>query len=159
MLVKSRTSRIYRDDLEETFATLRKYQMKLNPITCAFGVTLNKCLGFMVSNQGVEANPEKIRAIQEMTPPKNIKKVQRLTVRVAMLNRFVSRSIECCLPFFQTLRQPKNFQWTEEYQWAFEELKNYLSSSLLPNKPKPDEELHLHLTISSVAISAVLVHE
>ena len=56
------------DDLEETFDTLRQYNMKLNPSKCAFGVSSRKFLGFMVLNRGIEANPDKIQAILDMKP-------------------------------------------------------------------------------------------
>ena len=79
MLVKSKEELAYLDDLRETFATLRQYQMKLNPSKCAFGVTSGKFLGFMVSQRGIEANPEKVRAILNMMSPKTIKEVQKLT--------------------------------------------------------------------------------
>ena len=67
------------DDLQETFDTLRRHQMKLNPNKCAFGVSSGKFLGFMVSQKGIEANPDKIQAILDMEPLKNIKEVQSLT--------------------------------------------------------------------------------
>ena len=60
MLVKSKEKLAHLDDLKETFATLRKYQMKLNPTKCAFGVASGKFLGFMMSQKGIEANPEKV---------------------------------------------------------------------------------------------------
>ncbi|KAG1347440.1 putative RVT_1 domain-containing protein [Cocos nucifera] len=63
MLVKSRASIDHLADLEETFGALRKHKIKLNPSKCAFGVTSEKFLGFMVSRRGIEENPEKIRAI------------------------------------------------------------------------------------------------
>ena len=66
--------------------------MKLNPKKCAFGVSSGKFLGFMVSQRGIEANPDKIQAILDMEPPKNIKEVQSLTGQVAVLNRFVSKA-------------------------------------------------------------------
>uniref|UniRef100_A0A2N9IPM7 Reverse transcriptase domain-containing protein n=1 Tax=Fagus sylvatica TaxID=28930 RepID=A0A2N9IPM7_FAGSY len=91
MLVKSTEEDNHLDDLGETFKTLRKYQMKLNPSKCAFDVYSDKFLGFMVSHRGIEANPDKIKAILEMQPPKTTKEIQRLTGRVAALNRFVSR--------------------------------------------------------------------
>ena len=75
MLVKSRREEDHLKDLEETFDTLRSYNMKLNPSKCAFGVTAGKFLGFMVSQKGIEANPDKIRAIVEMAPSKNVKEV------------------------------------------------------------------------------------
>ena len=66
-------------DLKETFDTLRSYNMKLNPSKCAFGVTTGKFLIFMVSQRGIEVNPDKIQAIMEITPSKNVKEV--LTAR------------------------------------------------------------------------------
>ena len=81
------------DDLKETFNTLRQYNMKLNPSKCAFGASSGKFLGFMVSRRGIEANPEKVRAILEMSSSKTIKEVQSLTGRVVALNRFVSMAI------------------------------------------------------------------
>ena len=75
MLVKSKEELTHLDDLKETFATLRQYQMKLNPSKCAFGVASGKFLGFMVSKRGIETNPEKVRAILDMASPKTVKEV------------------------------------------------------------------------------------
>ena len=75
MLVKSLDEEKHLDDLQETFDTLRQHQMKLNPSKCVFGVFSEKFLGFMVSQKGIETNPDKIRAILDMEPPKNIKEV------------------------------------------------------------------------------------
>ena len=126
MLVKSRREEDYLEDLKETFDTLRSYNMKLNLGKCAFGVMAGKFLGFMVSQRGIEANPDKIRAIMEMKPPRNVKEVESLNGKVAALNRFVLRATDKCLPFFRTLK--KSFEWTDECQQAFEELKAYLSA-------------------------------
>ena len=79
MLVKSLDEGSHLDNLQETFETLRRYKMKLNPSKCAFEVSSGKFLGFMVSQKGIEANPDKIQAISDMEPPKNIKEVQFLT--------------------------------------------------------------------------------
>ena len=78
--------------------------MKLNPSKCAFGVASGKFLGFMVSQRGTKANPEKVQAILNMTSLKTIKKVQKLTGKIAALNRFVSKAMDKCLPFFKTLK-------------------------------------------------------
>jgi hypothetical protein len=121
MLVKTKDETNHLEDLEETFETLRQYRMKLNPSKCVFGVSSGKFLGFMVSQRGVEANPDKIKAVLEMTPPRTTKEVQSLTRRVVALNRFVSRATDKCLPFFKTLR--KAFAWTDECQKSLEELK------------------------------------
>ena len=69
MLVKSRMED-HLEDLKETFNTFHYYNMKLNLSKCAFGVTVGKFLGFIMSQRGIEANHDKIRAIIEMTPPK-----------------------------------------------------------------------------------------
>ena len=89
MLVKSRREEDHLKDLKETFDTLRSYNMKLNPRKCAFEVTARKFLGFMVSQRGIKAKLDKIRAIMEMKPPRNVKEVQSLNGKVAALNRFV----------------------------------------------------------------------
>ena len=117
MLVKSKEVESHLDYLEETFKTLRRYQMKLNPTKCVFGVSSGKFLGFMVSQQGIEANLEKVKAILKMTSPRNIKEVQRLTGRVAASNHFVSRAMDKCLPFFKTLKQA--FTWMDKCEAAF----------------------------------------
>ena len=69
ILVKSQREENHLEDLRETFNILHSYNMKLNLGNCAFGVTAGKFLGFMVSQRGIEANPDKIWAIMEMAPP------------------------------------------------------------------------------------------
>ena len=96
--------RARKDDLKETFETLRQYKMKLKPTKCAFEVSLGKFLDFMVSQRGIEANLEKVKAILEMSSPKTIKEVQKLTGRIAALNSFVSKVTDKCLSFFKTLK-------------------------------------------------------
>ena len=117
MLVKSRREEDHLENLRETFNTLRSYNMKLNPGKCTFGVMVGKFLGFMVSQRGIKANPDKIWAIMEMALPRNVKEVQSLNGKIAALNRFVSRATDECLPFFHTLK--RSFEWTAECQQAF----------------------------------------
>ena len=157
MLVKSQRKEDHLDNLKETFDTLRSYNMKLNPGKCAFGVTAGKFLGFMVSQRGIEANPDKIRTIIEMTLLRNVKEVQSLNGKVAALNRFVLRATDKCLPFFRTLK--KSFAWTVECQQAFKDLKTYLIFLPLMSPSQLWEELFLYLAVSSEAVSAALVRE
>ena len=109
MLVKSPTIEQHIKDLADTFVSLRLYNMRLNSEKCTFGVEAGKFLGFMVSQRGIEINPEKIQAILEMTSPKSVKDIQRLVGRVAALNRFISRSTDKCLLFFKLLRNSTKF--------------------------------------------------
>ncbi|GKV40452.1 hypothetical protein SLEP1_g48097 [Rubroshorea leprosula] len=133
--------------------------MKLNPLKCTFAVESRKFLGYVVSKKGIEVNPEKVEAVQQMEPPRTVKDVQRLTGRVAALHRFIARSAERCLPFFKVLREPKNFQWTDVCQQAFDELKRYLASVPLLSKPVEGESLYLYLGVTVEAISSVLLRE
>ena len=131
--------------------------MKLNPSKCAFGVASEKFLGFMVSHRGIEANPEKFKAILDMKSPQNIKEVQSLTGRVAALNRFVSKATNKCLPFFRVLK--KAFEWTDECQKAFQDLKMYLIAAPLLSPSAMGEELFLYLAVTPHAVSSALIRE
>ena len=91
--------------------------MKLNPGNCAFRVMAGKFLRFMVSQRGIKANSDKIRAIMEMAPPRNVKEVRSLNKKIAVLNRFVLRATDKCLPLFYMLK--KSFEWTAKCQQAF----------------------------------------
>ncbi|GKV21529.1 hypothetical protein SLEP1_g31504 [Rubroshorea leprosula] len=120
---------------------------------------IRKFLGYVVSKKGIEVNLEKVQAVQQMEPPKTVKDVQRLTGRIAALHRFIARSGERCLPFFKALREPKSFQWTDECQRAFDELKQYLASAPLLSKPVDGECLYLYLGVTEEAVSSVLLRE
>ena len=93
----------------------------------------------------------------DMEPPKNIKEVQSLTGRVAALNRFVSKATDKCLPFFKILR--KAFEWTDQCQKAFQDLKVYLTTTPVLSPSIPGEELYLYLAVSPHAVSSALIRE
>ena len=76
MLVKSTTAEHHIAHLSEAFQILREYNMKLNLAKCAFGVSTGKFLGFIINNQGIEANLDKIKVVLDMPPPSNIKDVR-----------------------------------------------------------------------------------
>jgi len=145
--------------LEETFELLRRYEMKLNPEKCAFGVSSDKFLGYLVSHRGIEANPEKIRAVMELRSPRTVKEVQSLTGKLAALNRFISRAIDKCHPFFQTIKKGRKMEWASECEEAFGQLKEYLTRALLLSTPREGDQLFLYLVISKRATSSVLVRE
>jgi hypothetical protein len=112
IIVKSTKQENHIADLQETFANFRQASLKLNPEKCVFGV-----------KKGNEANPSKIEAILRMEPPSTKKGAQQLAGRLASLNRFISRSAERNLPFFEILKSAEIFQWGPAQQKAFEELK------------------------------------
>ena len=93
----------------------------------------------------------------ELGPLRTVKEVQSLNGKIAALNRFVSKAMDKCLPFFRILR--KSFEWMDECQRAFEDLKKYLSSPPLLSLSKSGEELYLYIANSQAAVSAALVRE
>ena len=111
----------------------------------------------MVSHRGIEANPDKIQAILNMKPPQNIKEAQSLTGWVAALNKFVSKATDKCLPFFKVLK--KAFEWTNECQRAFQNLKAYLTTTPLLSPFVLGEELYLYLAVTPHAVSSALIRE
>jgi hypothetical protein len=133
------------EDLTLVFNKLRATRTKLNPDKCIFGVSAGKLPGFLVSHRGIEANPEKIRAIEAMRPPAQIKDVQKLTGSLASLSRFISRLAERALPFFKLLRKSGPFSWIEEAERAFQELKQHLVSLPILVAPEPGEPLYLYI--------------
>ncbi|XP_027178202.1 uncharacterized protein LOC113777367 [Coffea eugenioides] len=159
MIVKSRVDQRLLPDLKEVLEILLESRMRLNPKKCTFGVRSGRFLGFLVSRDGIRANPDKLQAIMDMVPPRNVKEVQRLTGRMAALSRFLSRSAVRGLPFFRVLKAPKDFRWTEECQKAFTDLKAYLAELPTLTAPEQGEALFLYLSTCNEAVSAVLVRE
>ncbi|KAM2730009.1 hypothetical protein EV1_001315 [Malus domestica] len=137
MLVKSKHVDQHITNLSETFTILKRYRMRLNPNKCAFGVGSGKFLGFMISQRGIEANPEKIKAIIDMKEPVTSKDIQNLTGKVAALTRFISKATDRCAHFFKALKESKKyFTWTDECAKAFKNLKDYMSQAHLLSKPE-----------------------
>ena len=157
MVVKSKVVSEHVEDLTNIFGILREHNLRLNASKCSFGVGSRKFLGYMVTHRGIEVNPDQIKAINSLQPPRNPKKVQKLTRMIAALNRFISRSADKCRPFFLLLHKWKGFKWTEECAEAFQQLKEYLSRPPIMSSPEVDEVLFAYLEITSYAISFVLI--
>ena len=132
-------------DLSNIFEILRRHKLRLNASKCSFGVGSGKFLGYMVTHRGIEVNPDQIRAINSLQPHRNPKEVQKLTGMMAALNRFISRSVERCRPFFLLLHKWKEFRWYEECVIAFQELKRYLSYPPIMSSPVVDEILFAYM--------------
>jgi hypothetical protein len=122
-------------------------------------VKKGKFLGYLVSMKGIEANPSKIEAILQMEPPSTKKGAQWLAGRLASLNKFISRSAERNLPFFEILKSPEVFQWGPAQQKAFEELKQYLIDLTTLTPPASGALLLLYVAASHSAVSEALVQE
>ena len=127
MVVKSQVVFEHVRDLGDIFEILRKHKLRLNASKSSFGVGSGKFLGYMVTHRGIEVNPNQIKAVSNLQPPRNPKEVQKLTGMIAALNRFISRSADRCRPLFLLMNKWKGFEWTKECALAFQQLKEYLS--------------------------------
>ncbi|KAM1115756.1 hypothetical protein ACFX19_006472 [Malus domestica] len=134
--------------------------MRLNPNKCAFDVGSGKFLGFMISQRGIKANPEKIKAIFDMKEPVTSKDIQSLTGKVAALTRFIFKATNRCAPFFKALKGSKKYiTWTDECAKAFKNLKDYMSKASLLSKPEVGDTLIIYLSISALTVSSVLIQK
>ena len=156
-VVKSKAESEHIDDLGNIFETLRKHKLRLNAAKCSFGVGSGKFLGYMVTHFGIEVDLNQIRAINNLQPPQNPKKVQKLIGMTVALNRFISRLADRCRPFFQLLHKWKGFEWTRECSLAFQQLKEYLSQPPFMSKLEEEEVLFTYIAVASHVVSLVLI--
>jgi hypothetical protein len=98
------------DDLRKTFTNLDRYNIKLNPKKCSFGVPTGQLLGYLISERGIEGNPEKIQAIINMQPPKTLRHVQQLTGRLVALSRLISKLGEKGSPLLSATSEDRQLQ-------------------------------------------------
>ncbi|RDY02416.1 Retrovirus-related Pol polyprotein from transposon 17.6, partial [Mucuna pruriens] len=132
---------------------------KLNPEKCSFGIQAGRFLGYMLTERGIEANPEKCRAIINMRSPQNVKEVQQLMGKVVALSRFISKVSDIATPVLETLKKGRNFVWTPECEEAFLRLKAMLAAPPILIRPELGRPLHMYLSVNETVISAVLVQE
>ena len=158
IVVKSKTREEHVLHLQEVFHLLRKYDMKLNPSKCAFGVSAGKFLGFMVSQRGIEVSPDQVKAVMETPPLRNKKELQRLTGKLVALGRFIARFTDELRPFFLAIRKTGANGWTDSCQNTFERIKYCLMQPPILTSPITGEKLYMYLAVSEWAISDVLFH-
>ncbi|XP_068497948.1 uncharacterized protein [Phaseolus vulgaris] len=159
MVVKSSEIQKHLEDLEEVFAQIRKYNIRLNPEKCVFGVRGGKFLGFMLTNRGIEANPDKCEAIMQMGRPKNLKEVQRLVGKLNSLSRFLPILAEKTKPIINLLKKSENFVWSEQCEQALSQIKSMVAEPPILVKPVPNQPIIVYLATSNEAIRAALIQE
>ena len=159
MVVKSKVVSEHLEDLGGTFNVLRRHKLRMNVSKCSFGVGSSKFLGYMVTHKGIEVNPDQIKAINDLKPPRNAKEVQKLTRMIAALNRFISRSADRCRPFYLLINKWKGFEWSEDCTAAFQQLKEYLSRPPIMSSPAADEIIYSYIVVAPHAVSLVLIRD
>lgn len=110
-------------------------------------------MGFIVNARGIEGNPDKIKALIDMPSPRKHKDIQSLTGRMAALSRFISKSTEKFVPFFNLLRGNKKFEWTKECEATFQAIKKHKETPPILSKLEAGESLILYLATTDNAIS------
>ena len=106
---------------------------------------------------GIEANPDKVKVIEQIEAPRRVKDMRRLAGCIAALSRFISKAAEHALPFFKILKKVGPVKWTPEAEAALRDFRRYLSSTLILVSPKPQEPLLLYLAATNQVVSAALV--
>ena len=112
MIAKSRTTQDHLTDLRKLFQRLKKYQLRLNPNKCAFGVTSGKLLGFIVSSRGIEIDPAKVQAIRSMLALRTEKEIRSFLGRINYIACFIAQLTATCEPLFKLLRKDVKIKWT-----------------------------------------------
>ena len=156
IVVKSKTQSKHAQHLKKTFRLMRVYNMKLNPAKYTFGVSVGKFLGFMVTQRGIEVNPDQIKVVLEMFALSSKKELQCLTGHLTTLERFISCFTDKPRPFFLTLKGASAIDWTDEYGRAFNEVKHYLTQPPILSSPQSCEQFYMYLVMSNCAIGAVM---
>ncbi|RVW66404.1 Retrovirus-related Pol polyprotein from transposon 412 [Vitis vinifera] len=110
--------------LERFFERIRQFRLRLNPKKCTFGVTSGKLLGYMVSERGIEVDPDKIRAILDMPAPRTEREVRGFLGRLQYISRFIARLTDICEPIFRLLRKSQPTVWDDQCQRAFERIES-----------------------------------
>ncbi|GAU30548.1 hypothetical protein TSUD_65580 [Trifolium subterraneum] len=142
MVVKTTSKGEHHEDLKDILASVRKYNMRLNPAKCSFGVQAEKC-----------------QAIIDMRSPTSVKEVQQLTGRIAALSRFLSCAGEKAFHFFATLKSGERFTWSDKCEEAFQQLKVFLASPPMLTRPQLGCPLYLYLAVSENSMSSALVQD
>ena len=155
VIIKSRESSDHLTHLKKFFEHLRRYNLKLNPAKCAFGVPAGKLLGFIVSRRGIELDRSKIKAIQELPAPKTRKEVISFLGRLNYISRFIAQSTVVCEPIFKLLKKDAPTMWTTECLTAFDAIKSYFSNPPVLVPPREGSPLLLYLSFSDNAFGCV----
>jgi len=156
IIVKSPNAQQHSADLAQVFKALRTYNIRLNLEKCTFGVDGGKFLGFMLTQRGIEANPEKCQAIIDMRSPANIKEVQRLVGRLTAISRFLPKLADKTIPMIQLLKKSTKFTWDDTCEQNFNTLKQLLTTPPVLTKPNLSLPLIMYTTN---AVSSALVQE
>ncbi|PKI49585.1 hypothetical protein CRG98_030022, partial [Punica granatum] len=125
-----------------TYQRAMEYKLRLNPVKCTFGAQSGKLLGFVVSERGIEVDPDKVKAIKELPPPSLVREVRGFLGRLNYIARFIANLTDKCQSLFRLLRKNAAIEWDEECQKAFDTIKAYLGQAIADHLAKFPIEDH-----------------
>jgi len=143
--------------LEETLKILNDAGFKLNLAKCEFAVQEFRFLGFKVTPEGILPDPEKVRSIVDMTPPRNAKGVRRFLGATGFFRKHIPKYAAIAAPLTQLTRKDQSFRWGTLEQEAFQSLKDKLASAPILQKPRFNDPFEVHTDASQLAIGACLM--
>ena len=114
MIARSQTEKEHIDHLHKLFESMKKYKLRLNPNKCTFGVQSRKLLGFVINNKGIEVDPAKVKAIQEMSVPHSEKEVRGFLGLLNYIAHFISHLTATCEPIFKLLKKDQVVRWMND---------------------------------------------
>ncbi|KAL0378566.1 UNVERIFIED_CONTAM: Transposon Tf2-12 polyprotein [Sesamum radiatum] len=159
LVVKSKKREDHLYDLRKVFERLRRYQLKMNPSKCAFGVTSGKFLGFIIRQRGIEIEQAKIDAILRMPEPRNIHELKSLQGKPAYLRRFISNLPGHCQPFSRLMKKDVPFEWDEACDKAFKSIKSYLMKPPVLVAPVHERPLILYVAAQERSVGILLAQK
>ena len=156
MIAKFKKGKDHVKVLRKLFERLRKYELRLNPVKCSFRVKSGKQLGFVVSDRGIEADPDEVRVIQSIPSLKIEKEVRGYLGRLNYIARFKAQLTTTCEPIFYLLRKNNHRTWNEECKETFNKIKHYLQNLPLIVPPVSGRPLILYLAVIEAVMGCVL---
>jgi hypothetical protein len=147
------------EDMHEMAFRCPTFGLKMNPLKCAFGVSADKFLGFIIHENGIEIDPKNIEAIQKIQAPTCKKGVQKFICKVNFLQQFITNLSSKLISFTPILRlkDEAKFTWGAKQEVAFHEIKHYLSTPPVLRAPKSGESFRLYIAAQEDVIGVVLM--
>ncbi|XP_020245255.1 uncharacterized protein LOC109823389 [Asparagus officinalis] len=159
LVVKSRDKGNHLHDLKIMFTLMRAHQLKMNPTKSFIGMASGKFLGFVVTANRIHLDPNKVKAIQELPPPRNLKELRGLQGRLAYIRMFISNLSGKCQSFSKLMKKGVFFMWDEACQKAFEEIKQYLSNPPILVAPRLGKPFLIYIRATDHALAGLLAQD
>lgn len=142
--------------LQELFQRFRDANLKLHPGKCFLFQQEVDFLGFVISGEGIEPQPDKIKAVTEWPRPTTLTQVWGFVALASYYRRLIPAFSQLARPLFDLTKKNRTFEWGEQQEEAFQILKTKLATSLVVGIPQDDGDFVLDTDASQTALGAVL---